>query len=58
LTGQASVTAVGNAVNFANLYRYIAKPWDETDLCLTATEAIRSYVQDKELEEKNKSLQK
>ncbi|MBD1926094.1 response regulator [Trichocoleus sp. FACHB-90] len=58
LTGQASVAAVGNAVNFANLYRYIAKPWDETDLCLTVTEAIRSYVQDKELDEKNKFLKK
>ena len=57
LTGQANTEAVRNAVNFANLYRYIAKPWDKTDLCLTVTEAIRSYVQDKQLAEKNKSLQ-
>ncbi|MCA1994490.1 MAG: PAS domain S-box protein, partial [Coleofasciculus sp. S288] len=56
LTGQASVEAVGNAVNAANLYRYIAKPWDETDLCLTVSEAIRSYLQDKELADKNKEL--
>lgn len=27
LTGQAEADAVGNAVNSANLYRYIAKPW-------------------------------
>jgi PAS domain S-box-containing protein len=58
LTGQANAEAVGKAVNFANLYRYIAKPWDKTDLCLTVTEAIRSYDQDKELAEKNETLQK
>ncbi|MBD2179759.1 response regulator [Planktothrix sp. FACHB-1355] len=58
LTGQASTEAVGNALNHANLYRYIGKPWDETDLCLTVTEAIRSYFQDKELIYKNQTLQK
>ena len=58
LTGQASGEAVGNAVNFANLYRYIAKPWDEADLRLTAAEAIRSYIQDKQVTEQNQELQK
>jgi PAS domain S-box-containing protein len=58
LTGQASGEAVGNAVNFANLYRYIAKPWDEADLRLTVAEAIRSYFQDKQVSEQNKELQK
>lgn len=58
LTGQASADAVGNAVNAANLYRYIAKPWDAADLCLTVTEALRSYEQDKQLAEQNKALRK
>lgn len=58
LTGQANADAVGSAVNYANLYRYIAKPWQETDLTLTVTEAIRSYFQDKKLEEQNAILQK
>ena len=58
LTGQASAEAVGNAVNLANLYRYITKPWEETDLCLTVTEAIRSYLQDKQLAEQNEELKK
>ena len=57
LTGQASADAVGNAVNCANLYRYIAKPWDKTDLCLTVSEALRSYAQDKQLAEQNEALQ-
>jgi PAS domain S-box-containing protein len=58
LTGQASGEAVGNAVNFARLYRYIAKPWDEADLRLTVAEAIRSYFQDKQVCEQNEELQK
>lgn len=56
LTGQADAAAVGAAVNSANLYRYIAKPWDRTDLIMTVSEAIRSYTQGKELEERNKIL--
>lgn len=57
LTGQANADAVGNAVNYAKLYRYIAKPWEEADLKLTVTEALRSYFQDKQLEEQNRTLQ-
>ncbi|HEY9631652.1 MAG TPA: response regulator [Coleofasciculaceae cyanobacterium] len=57
LTGQASAEAVGNAVNHASLYRYIAKPWDETDLCLTVTEALRRYRQDQQLTQQNQQLQ-
>lgn len=58
LTGQASAEAVGNVVNNANLYRYVAKPWDEADLCLTVTEALKSYRQDKQLTQQNEALQK
>jgi len=50
LTGQASADAVGNAVNHANLYRYMAKPWDSKDLQMTIEEAAKSYVLDKELD--------
>ena len=57
LTGQADAEVVGNAVNNADLYRYIPKPWDEPDLCLTVTEALRRYAQDRQLAEQNKQLQ-
>ncbi|MBW4661478.1 MAG: response regulator [Drouetiella hepatica Uher 2000/2452] len=57
LTGQASAEAVGNAVNHANLYRYIAKPWDEADLILTVTEALRRHRQDQQLAQQNQQLQ-
>jgi PAS domain S-box-containing protein len=58
LTGQASTEAVVNAVNGANLYRYVPKPWDEADLCLTITEALRSYRQEQQLALQNEALQK
>jgi class 3 adenylate cyclase len=56
LTGQADAGAVGDAVNSANLYRYIPKPWEETDLVLTIKEAVRGFYQDKKLEEQNRAL--
>lgn len=56
LTGHANAKAVGNAVNNANLYRYIAKPWDEIDLCMSVTEALRRYFRDKKLAEQNHIL--
>jgi diguanylate cyclase (GGDEF)-like protein len=58
LTGQASFDALIGAINQANLYRYIAKPWDETDLGLTVKEAINSYFQTQQLIEQNAILQK
>jgi len=56
LTGQADLEAVTNAINYAKLYRYIAKPWQPDDLKLTVTEAIYRYFQDKELAEKQREL--
>ena len=58
LTGQADLDAVGNAIKYAKLYRYIAKPWNTDDLILTVSEAIKSYFQDKQLAEKNQELER
>ncbi|MDM8529141.1 SpoIIE family protein phosphatase [Anaerolineales bacterium HSG24] len=49
LTGQADAQAIGNVVNKANLYRYLTKPWDKTDLRMTVHEAIRRYFQELQL---------
>ncbi|MDY6993317.1 MAG: adenylate/guanylate cyclase domain-containing protein, partial [Pseudomonadota bacterium] len=57
LTGQADAEGVGNAINYAKLYRYIAKPWQAEDLKLTITEAIHSYLQGKRLLEQHAQLQ-
>jgi diguanylate cyclase (GGDEF)-like protein/PAS domain S-box-containing protein len=56
LTGQLNLNAVVNAVNTANLYRYIPKPWDEADLNLTVREALRSHEQEHRLTEQNEAL--
>ena len=58
LTGQADFKAVANVIKYAKLYRYIAKPWDTEDLALTISEAIKSYVKDKQIAKKNQELEK
>jgi two-component system sensor histidine kinase/response regulator len=56
LTGQANVEGVSNAVNKANLYRFIEKPWEKEDLILTVKEALRSYNQEKTILKQNVEL--
>jgi len=58
LTGRADADSVGQVVNAASLYRYIAKPWDETDLILTVKEALRRYGQDRQIIRQNILLNK
>ncbi len=58
LTGQADINAVGNAIKYANLYRYIAKPWDTEDLILTISEAVKSYFQEQQIAFKNQELER
>lgn len=58
LTGQVELNAIGEAVNHANLYRFISKPWDGTDLVLTVKEAVKSFFMDKKVEEQNVMLKK
>ena len=56
LTGQANADAIGNLVNAAALYRYVSKPWDETDLILTVKEALKRYQQERQLNQQNETL--
>lgn len=57
LTGQADVDAIANAVTHADLYRYIAKPWQADDLKLTISAAVQSYLTDQQLADQNQELQ-
>ena len=57
LTGQADIGAIANAINSANLYRYITKPWQSEDLKLTVREALNSYIQTQQLAQQNAKLQ-
>lgn len=56
LTGQADLTAVGNAIRSAKLYRYIPKPWHTEDLKITVLEAVHSYLQERKLAEQTAHL--
>lgn len=56
LTGQSSLEGITNAINQANLYRYIAKPWNRDDLILTLKGAYESYVQDETIKRQNREL--
>ena len=56
LTGQANGESVGRAVNEANLYRFMAKPWSEEDLLLTVQTALDAFHRDRELREKTERL--
>jgi YesN/AraC family two-component response regulator len=56
LTGHATAEAIGRALNYGKLYRYIPKPWEEIDLILTVSEAIRSYYQTKTIDEQRIEL--
>ncbi len=58
LTGGTDTQPVIRAINEANLYRYITKPWEETDLILTVREALRRYSQEKTLAFKNQALKR
>jgi signal transduction histidine kinase/FixJ family two-component response regulator len=56
LTGQATIEGVSNAVNSAQLYRYIAKPWVSAQLNLTLQEALKIYWLENQLAEQNTQL--
>ncbi|MCK5877323.1 MAG: response regulator [Candidatus Marithrix sp.] len=43
LTGQASLNSAINAINNANLYRYLNKPWDREDFLLTVEKGVQQY---------------
>lgn len=57
LTGQANLDGVTNIINNGALYRYISKPWEQTDFIMTIKEALKSYATEKELEFYTKHLQ-
>lgn len=56
LTGQADVQAIGNVINYAQLYRYIPKPWNSEELRLIIKEAVHSYLHEKMMSEQHEKL--
>ncbi len=56
LTGQSELNGVKRAINDANLYRFLEKPFDNDDLVLTVRTAVHAYAQQCALEQQNKEL--
>lgn len=53
LTGYADITSIMGAINRGEIYRYIAKPWDDNDIILI----VRSALQHRALEQEQRRLQ-
>lgn len=58
LTGYADIEAVIDAINKGQVYRYIAKPWNEQELKMTIENAYDVYVTRRQINEKNEALEK
>ena len=50
LTGYADVTSTIDAINKGEIYRYIAKPWDDNDIMLTVKHALERKNMEREKE--------
>ncbi|EGF32562.1 response regulator receiver modulated metal dependent phosphohydrolase [Oxalobacteraceae bacterium IMCC9480] len=48
LTGHADIAAILDAINRGEIYRYITKPWDDTDILLTVRHALERHVLERE----------
>ncbi len=57
-TGHSNFESAVEAINRAQIYRYLTKPWAPTDLILTLKEAQQKYKITNELRIKNEQLEK
>ena len=48
LTGYADITSIMGAINRGEIYRYIAKPWDDNDIILIVQGALERSALEKE----------
>jgi response regulator RpfG family c-di-GMP phosphodiesterase len=53
LTGYADITSIMGAINKGEIYRYIAKPWDDNDIILI----VRGALQQRAMEQEQRRLQ-
>lgn len=57
LTGQATIEGVVNAINTANLYKFLKKPWEFEDLKKVIYKSIILYESKINLDKENQSLE-
>jgi len=58
LTGQSDLQGVQRAVNEANLYRFLEKPFHNEDIVMTVRSALQKYHLERELERRNAELER
>ncbi len=58
LTGYADIESVINAINRSNIYRYVKKPWTDTDIRSAIEEGNRFYMTNSMLAIKNEELER
>ena len=58
LTGQSDMSGVKRAINDANLYRFLEKPFLNDDIVLTVRAAVRAYWQERDLVRQNEELKR
>lgn len=58
LTGFSDLEGVRQAVNNADLYRYITKPWKKEEFLFTIREALRSFQQARLIREQTLKIEK
>lgn len=58
LTGQSDLSGVKRAINHANLYRFLEKPFLNEDIVLTVRGAVRAYFQERDLVRQNEELRR
>ena len=56
LTGQSDLSGVKRAINEADLYRFLEKPFVNEDVVLTVRAAVRAYRQERDLVRQNEAL--
>lgn len=57
LTGQAGLESAVNAINNANLFSYLTKPWDENDLLLCVNKGLEQFYLVENLRQRNIELE-
>jgi signal transduction histidine kinase len=58
LTGYTDIESVINAINKGHIYRYIPKPWQETDIRSAIEEGYKYYMTNSMLNVRNAELQR
>ncbi|MBF0352506.1 MAG: response regulator [SAR324 cluster bacterium] len=58
LTGQAALESAVNAINNADLFRYLSKPWDQQDLVLTVEKGLKQYNMHRTLQKQVETFKK